>query len=284
MNKQLIKLANLEVANDKPFVLFGGMNVLESRDLAMRIAEHYVEVTTKLNIPYVFKASFDKANRSSINSYRGPGMEEGLKIFEEIKKTFNVPLITDVHEPYQAAPVAEVVDVIQLPAFLARQTDLVVAMAKTGAVINVKKPQFLAPHEMRHIIKKLHEAGNDQVILCERGSCFGYNNLVVDMLGMDDMKQMAPVIFDATHALQRPGGRSDSADGRRAQAAELARSGLALGLAGLFIEAHPNPNEAKCDGPCALPLAKLEAYLQQMKAVDELVKSFPPLDTSAADL
>ncbi|CAH9049536.1 2-dehydro-3-deoxyphosphooctonate aldolase [Pseudoalteromonas holothuriae] len=284
MNTQTISLANIEIANDKPFTLFGGMNVLESRDLAMRIAEHYVEVTQKLNIPYVFKASFDKANRSSINSYRGPGMDEGLKIFEEIKKTFNVPLITDVHEPHQAQPVAEIVDIIQLPAFLARQTDLVVAMAKTGAVINVKKPQFLAPHEMRHIVKKINEAGNEEVILCERGSSFGYNNLVVDMLGMDDMKHMAPVIFDATHALQRPGGRSDSADGRRAQAAELSRSGMALGLAGLFIEAHPNPNEAKCDGPCALPLAKLEGYLQQMKAVDELVKSFSELDTSAADL
>jgi 2-dehydro-3-deoxyphosphooctonate aldolase (KDO 8-P synthase) len=282
MNTQIIKVGNCEVANDKPFVLFGGMNVLESRDLAMQIAEHYVEVTNKLKIPYVFKASFDKANRSSINSYRGPGLDEGLKIFEEIKKTFNVPVITDVHEPFQAAPVAEVVDVIQLPAFLARQTDLVVAMAKTGAVINVKKPQFLAPHEMRHIIKKINEAGNQHVILCERGSSFGYNNLVVDMLGMDDMKHQAPVIFDATHALQRPGGRADSADGRRAQAAELARSGMALGLAGLFIEAHPDPNIAKCDGPCALPLAKLEGYLSQMKAVDELVKSFAPLDTSAS--
>ncbi|KZN59117.1 3-deoxy-8-phosphooctulonate synthase [Pseudoalteromonas luteoviolacea] len=282
MNTQIIKVGTTKVANDKPFVLFGGMNVLESRDLAMQIAEHYVEVTSKLNIPYVFKASFDKANRSSINSYRGPGMEEGLKIFEEIKRTFNVPVITDVHEPFQAAPVAEVADVIQLPAFLARQTDLVVAMAKTGAVINVKKPQFLAPHEMRHIIKKINEAGNEKVILCERGSSFGYNNLVVDMLGMDDMKHMAPVIFDATHALQRPGGRSDSADGRRAQAAELARSGMALGLAGLFIEAHPDPNVAKCDGPCALPLAKLEGYLTQMKSVDELVKSFDPLDTSAS--
>jgi 2-dehydro-3-deoxyphosphooctonate aldolase (KDO 8-P synthase) len=232
----------------------------------------------------VLKASFDKATRSSINSYRGPGMEEGLKIFEEIKSTFNVPLITDVHEPHQAAPVAEVVDVIQLPAFLARQTDLVVAMAKTGAIINVKKPQFLAPHEMRHIIKKFNEAGNNNVALCERGTSFGYNNLVVDMLGMDDMKPMAPVIFDATHALQRPGGRADSADGRRAQAAELARSGMALGIAGLFIEAHPNPNEAKCDGPCALALSKLEGYLSQMKAVDDLVKSFAPLDTSASDL
>lgn len=277
----VISIGDIAVANDKPFVLFGGMNVLESRDLALRIAEHYVEVTQKLGIPYVFKASFDKANRSSVHSYRGPGMDEGLKIFEEIKNTFAVPLITDVHEPYQAAPVAEVVDVIQLPAFLARQTDLVVAMAKTGAVINVKKPQFLAPHEMRHIITKFSEAGNDEVILCERGTSFGYNNLVVDMLGMDAMKQYAPVIFDATHALQMPGGRESSADGRRAQAAQLARSGMAIGLAGLFIEAHPDPNQAKCDGPCALQLSKLEPYLAQMKALDDLIKGFAPLDTSA---
>ncbi|TRX57079.1 3-deoxy-8-phosphooctulonate synthase [Thalassomonas sp. M1454] len=279
MNLQSVNVANLTVANDQPFVLFGGMNVLESRDLAMRITEHYVEVTQKLGIPYVFKASFDKANRSSVNSYRGPGMDAGLKIFEEIKSTFNVPIITDVHETYQAQPVADVVDVIQLPAFLARQTDLVVAMAKTGAVINVKKPQFLAAHEMRHIITKFGEAGNDKIILCERGSCYGYNNLVVDMLAMDEMTKMAPVIFDATHALQKPGGRSDSADGRRAQAAQLARSGMALGIAGLFIEAHPNPDEAKCDGPCALPLHALEGYLTQMKAVDDLVKSFTPLVT-----
>ncbi|MEN8771161.1 MAG: 3-deoxy-8-phosphooctulonate synthase [Glaciecola sp.] len=275
------QVGNLTVANDAPFVLFGGMNVLESRDLAMRIAEEYQRVTEKLGIGYVFKASFDKANRSSVNSYRGPGLDEGLKIFEEIKATFNVPIITDVHEPYQAQPVAEVVDVIQLPAFLARQTDLVVAMAKTGAVINVKKPQFLAAHEMRHIINKFAEAGNENILLCERGSCYGYNNLIVDMLAMDEMKSLAPVIFDATHALQKPGGRESSADGRRAQAAQLARSGMALGIAGLFIEAHPNPNEAKCDGPCALQLDKLEPYLAQMLAVDELVKSFPPLDTSA---
>jgi 2-dehydro-3-deoxyphosphooctonate aldolase (KDO 8-P synthase) len=273
-----VKVQDLTVDNNAPFVLFGGMNVLESRDLAMQIAEKYKEVTTKLGIPYVFKASFDKANRSSVNSYRGPGLEEGLRIFEEIKSQFHVPIITDVHEPFQAAPVAEVVDVIQLPAFLARQTDLVVAMAKTNAVINVKKPQFLAPHEMRHIITKFAEAGNEKILLCERGSCYGYNNLIVDMLGMDEMKTMAPVIFDATHALQQPGGRSDSAGGRRQQAAELARSGMALGIAGLFIESHPNPDGAKCDGPCALPLDKLEGYLSQMKAVDDLVKSFAPLN------
>ncbi|HAD49555.1 MAG TPA: 3-deoxy-8-phosphooctulonate synthase [Idiomarina sp.] len=276
-----LKLNTIDIANDKPFVLFGGMNVLESRDLALRIAEHYVGVCRRLDVPLVFKASFDKANRSSVHSYRGPGMEEGLRIFEEIKQQFNVPLITDIHEPHQAKPVAEVVDVLQLPAFLARQTDLVVALAETGNLINVKKPQFLAPAEMQHIITKFREAGNENVMLCERGSCFGYNNLVVDMLGMDEMKQQAPVIFDATHALQRPGGRSDSADGRRAQAAQLARSGMALGIAGLFIEAHPDPNNAKCDGPCALPLQALQPYLEQMKAVDDLVKQFAPLDTSA---
>jgi len=272
-----VQVQNLTIDNDVPFTLFGGINVLESRDLAMRTCEEYVKVTEKLGIPYVFKASFDKANRSSINSYRGPGMEEGLKIFQEIKDTFGVPIITDVHEPHQAAPVAEVVDIIQLPAFLARQTDLVVAMAETGAAINIKKPQFLAPHEMRHILTKFQDAGNDKLMLCERGSSFGYNNLVVDMLGMDDMKVQAPVIFDATHALQRPGGRTDAAGGRRAQAFQLARSGMALGIAGLFLEAHPNPDEAKCDGPCALPLDKLEPYLAQMKAVDDLVKSFAPV-------
>ena len=267
--------------NKNQFFLIAGPCVVESEELVMEVADKVSTICKELGIPYVFKASFDKANRSSVHSYRGPGMEEGLKIFQEIKQTFDVPLITDVHEPHQAAPVAEVVDVIQLPAFLARQTDLVVAMAKTGAAINVKKPQFLAPHEMRHIITKFKEAGNEQVILCERGSCFGYNNLVVDMLGMDEMKNYGPVIFDATHALQKPGGRESSADGRRAQAAQLARSGMALGLAGLFIEAHPDPNQAKCDGPCALPLAKLEDYLLQMKAVDDLVKSFAPLDTAA---
>jgi len=280
MEQKVVNVGNIEIGNDKPMVLFGGMNVLESRDLALTIAEHYVAITDKLNIPYVFKASFDKANRSSLTSFRGPGLDEGLKILEEIKATFNVPLITDVHEPYQAAPAAEVCDIIQLPAFLSRQTDLVQAMASTGAVINIKKAQFLAPHEMKHILHKCVEAGNDRLILCERGSAFGYNNLVVDMLGFSVMKAFGyPVMFDATHALQVPGGRTDSADGRRGLAAQLARAGISQGIAGLFLEAHPNPSEAKCDGPCALPLDKLEPYLAQMKAVDDLVKSFAPLET-----
>ena len=281
MAQKIVRVGDIEMANDKPFVLFGGMNVLESRDLAMQICEHYVEVTDKLGIPYVFKASFDKANRSSINSFRGPGMEEGLKIFEEIKRTFNVPVITDVHEPYQAAPVAEVCDIIQLPAFLSRQTDLVVAMAKTNAVINIKKAQFLAPQEMKHILTKCEEAGNDRLVLCERGSSFGYNNLVVDMLGFGIMKQFEyPVFFDVTHALQMPGGRSDSAGGRRAQVTDLAKAGMSQGLAGLFLEAHPDPDNAKCDGPCALRLEKLEPFLAQLKALDDLVKSFPVLETA----
>lgn len=269
----------VEFANDRPFVLIGGMNVIEDEDIVMEVAQTFVATTERLGIPYVFKASFDKANRSSINSFRGPGLEKGLRILADVKARFGVPILTDVHEPMQAGPAAEVADIIQLPAFLARQTDLVVAMGKTGAAINVKKPQFLAPQEMTHIIRKLAEAGNERVILCERGSCFGYNNLVVDMLGMDQMRSMAPVVFDATHALQKPGGRSDSADGRRGQAAALARSGMALGIAGLFLEAHPDPAQALCDGPCALPLAALEDYLHQIQAIDRLVKSFAPLVT-----
>jgi 2-dehydro-3-deoxyphosphooctonate aldolase (KDO 8-P synthase) len=266
-------------ANDRPFVLIGGMNVIEGEDVVMEVAAKFVEVTQDLGIPYIFKASFDKANRSSTRSFRGPGLNEGLRILAEVRSRFGVQVLTDVHEPHQAAPVAEVADILQLPAFLARQTDLVVALARTGAVINIKKPQFLAPQEMIHIIAKCREAGNDRVILCERGTSFGYNNLVVDMLGMDLMKEMAPVVFDATHALQRPGGRADSADGRRAQAAALARCGMALGIAGLFLEAHPDPEKALCDGPCALPLDALRPLLQQIKSVDELVKSFPLIDT-----
>lgn len=278
--QKVLTLGDIRIGNELPFVLFGGMNVLESRDLALRICEAYVKVTQKLGIPYVFKASFDKANRSSVTSYRGPGLEEGLRIFEEVKKTFGVPVITDVHEPHQAAPVAEVADIIQLPAFLSRQTDLVVAMAKTNAIINIKKAQFLAPQEMKHILKKCEEAGNDQLILCERGSSFGYNNLVVDMLGFGVMKQFEyPVFFDVTHSLQMPGGLPNAAGGRRAQVTELALAGMSQKLAGLFLEAHPEPEVAKCDGPCALRLSQLEAFLAQVKAMDELVKSFPTLDT-----
>ena len=282
MMQKVVNVNGIEIANDKPFVLFGGMNVLESRDLAMSMCEAYVEVTQKLGIPLIFKASWDKANRSSVHSYRGPGLEEGLKIFQELKETFGVSLITDVHETWQAKPVAEVVDVLQLPAFLARQTDLVEALARTGNAINVKKPQFLSPGQVKNIVEKFAECGNERVILCERGVNFGYDNLVVDMLGFGVMKQASqgsPVIFDVTHALQCRDPLGAASGGRREQVVELARSGMAVGLAGLFIEAHPNPDAARCDGPSALPLAKLEPFLAQMKAIDELVKNFEPLDT-----
>jgi 2-dehydro-3-deoxyphosphooctonate aldolase (KDO 8-P synthase) len=281
MTDQTVSLENIRFDNRAPFVLLGGVNVLESREFALRVAEHYVAVCQKLAIPYVFKASFDKANRSSIHSYRGPGLEEGLSILAEVKSAFGVPVITDVHTPEQAAPTAEVCDIIQLPAFLARQTDLVAAMAATGAVINIKKPQFLSPSQMGNVAEKFAECGNNRVLLCERGSNFGYDNLVVDMLGFGVMKQVcgnAPLIFDVTHALQcrDPGGAASG--GRRSQVADLARSGMAVGLAGLFLEAHPEPDKALCDGPSALPLAQLEPFLQQVKAVDDLVKSLPPLE------
>lgn len=281
IEQKTVKVGDIDVANDKPFVLFAGMNVLESRDLAMQICEHYVEVTNKLGIPYVFKASFDKANRSSVHSYRGPGMEEGLKIFQEIKDTFGVKIITDIHEIEQAKPVSEVVDVIQLPAFLARQTDLVEAMAKTGSVINVKKPQFMSPGQVGNIVDKFAECGNENIILCERGTCMGYDNLVVDMLGFGVMKKASngsPIIFDVTHALQNRDPSGAASGGRREQTVELAKAGLATGIAGLFIEAHPNPEKALCDGPSALPLDKLEPFLAQMKALDDVIKGFEHIE------
>jgi 2-dehydro-3-deoxyphosphooctonate aldolase (KDO 8-P synthase) len=277
MKQKIVRVGDIDVANDKPFVLFGGMNVLESRDMAMRICEHYVTVTDKLGIPYVFKASFDKANRSSVHSYRGPGMEEGLKLFQEIKDTFGVKIITDVHEIAQAQAVADVVDVIQLPAFLARQTDLVEAMAKTGAVINVKKPQFMSPSQVGNIVEKFAECDNHNVILCERGVVHGYDNLVVDMLGFGVMKEASkgsPIIFDVTHSLQCRDPQGAASGGRRKQTIDLALSGLATGIGGLFMEAHPTPDQARCDGPSAFPLDKLEAFLKQAKALDDLVKGF----------
>ncbi|WP_295633435.1 3-deoxy-8-phosphooctulonate synthase [Novosphingobium sp.] len=270
-------------ANTSPLVLIGGMNVIEDRAILLDVAAQFVETARDLGIPFVFKASFDKANRSSIHSFRGPGLARGLELLAEIKALHGVPILTDVHEPDQAAPVAEVADVLQLPAFLARQTDLVVAIARTGKVINVKKPQFLSPLEMRHILAKCAEAGNTRVLLCERGTSFGYNNLVVDMLGMDLMREFAPVVFDVTHALQRPGGRPDSADGRGEQAAALARAGVAVGIAGLFLEAHPDPAKALCDGPSALPLAALRGFLEQVSAVDRAVKPMLGQPPASAD-
>ena len=278
-----VQLGSITFANDRPFALLGGVNVLEDLDFALRCAGHYKQVCERLGIPLVFKASYDKANRSSIHSFRGPGLKDGLGILQAVKDTHGIPVITDVHSPEEAAAAAKVADIIQLPAFLARQTDLVRAMAETGAVINIKKPQFLSPEQMRNIVDKFRECGNEQLLICERGTNFGYDNLVVDMLGFGVMKRTCdelPLIFDVTHALQcrDPGGAASG--GRRSQVVDLAKSGMAVGLAGLFLEAHPDPNQARCDGPSALPLDQLEPFLSQVKAIDDLVKSQHVLEIS----
>lgn len=280
-SQKIIQVRDVKLSNENSFALVGGLNVLESESIALQVAETFRSITDKLRIPFIFKASFDKANRSSIDSFRGPGLDEGLQILEKIKSEFDVPILTDIHEPFQAAPAADVADVLQLPAFLSRQTDLIVAAAKTGAAINIKKAQFLAPEEMSNILQKCESSGNDRLILCERGTSFGYNNLVVDMLGFSVMKSFGyPVLFDVTHALQRPGGMGDAAAGRRETVRELALAGMSQKIAGLFLEAHPEPEQALCDGPCALRLNQLEPFLKQMKAVDDLVKSFEALDTA----
>ena len=281
MTARQIQLGDITFANDRPFALLGGVNVLEDLDFALRCAGHYKQVCERLGIPLVFKASYDKANRSSIHSFRGPGLEDGLSILQAVKDSHGIPVITDVHSPEEAMAAAKVAGIIQLPAFLARQTDLVQAMAETGAVINIKKPQFLSPEQMRNIVDKFRECGNEQLLLCERGTNFGYDNLVVDLLGFGVMKRTCdglPLIFDVTHALQcrDPGGAASG--GRRSQVVDLAKAGMAVGLAGLFLEAHPDPNQARCDGPSALPLDQLESFLTQVKAIDDLVKSQPMIN------
>lgn len=267
--------------NEDPFILIGGLNVLEDLDLALNTCAEFVKVTEKYKIPYIFKASFDKANRSSIHSYRGPGLDKGLRILDEVKRQFGVPILTDVHEIDQVEPVSKIVDVLQLPAFLARQTDLVVALAKTKKTINIKKPQFISPSQVSNIVEKFESSGNTNLWICDRGTNFGYDNLIVDMLGFGIMKKTTgnkPLIFDATHALQNREPMGRASGGRRDQLLELARAGLAVGIAGLFIEAHPDPAMAKCDGPSALPLNLLDPFLHQLKQLDELIKSYPLLE------
>lgn len=277
MKHLIVNIGDIKVSNELPFVLFGGMNVLEEDNLVMKVCEHYTLVTQKLNIPYVFKASFDKANRTSIHSYRGPGLESGLNLLQLLKKDFGVKLMTDVHEIDQVKEVSQIVDVIQLPAFLARQTDLIQAIAQTGSVVNIKKPQYMHPIQIQHIVDKFYFFNNRNVILCERGTMFGYNDLVLDILGLNIMHQFSgghPVIVDVTHALQTRNPLSAISGGRRSQIYDLSRASIAVGIAGLFLEAHPNPDFAKCDGFSALPLNKLEHFLKQIQSVDELVKSF----------
>ena len=268
-----LTLNNLKIGNKEPMTLMGGVNVLESESIAMSVAEQFAKAASDFNVNWIFKGSFDKANRSSISSYRGPGIDEGLKILEKIKNNFDVPVITDIHESSQANQVAEICDIIQIPAFLCRQTDLVTAAAQTNKIIQFKKPQFLSAPEMKNVIEKCKEAGNSQIILCERGNSFGYNNLVVDMLNFQIMKNLnVPVIFDATHSLQLPGGLGNAAGGRREFLLPLAKAGLSQGIAGLFLEAHPNPDEAKCDGPCAIAADTIYSVISQLSALDTFIK------------
>ena len=271
---KILKLENFTIGNKEPMTLMGGVNVLESESVVMTVAEKFAETTSNLNINWIFKGSFDKANRSSISSFRGPGLDEGLKMLEKVKSEFNTPVITDIHEPSQADSVSKVCDVIQIPAFLCRQTDLVIAAAKTKKIIQFKKPQFLSAPEMKNVIEKCRQAGNENITLCERGNSFGYNNLVVDMLNFQIMKDLGvPVIFDATHSLQLPGGLGNAAGGRREYLLPLAKAGLSQGIAGLFIEAHPDPDLAKCDGPCAISTDEIPAVLSQLSELDDFIKN-----------
>ncbi|MFS1511133.1 3-deoxy-8-phosphooctulonate synthase [Chengkuizengella sp. SCS-71B] len=252
--------------------LIAGPCVIENEEMVMQVAGEINKITDELGVDYYFKASFDKANRTSINSYRGPGLEKGLKILKRIKDTYGLKVVTDIHEPYQAEPVSKVVDIIQIPAFLCRQTDLLVAAAKTGRMINVKKAQFLAPWDMKNVVNKIKESGNENILLCERGTTFGYNNLVVDMTSILEMGKLGyPVVFDATHSVQKPGGKGDATDGNREYVEHLAKAALAVGAHGLFMEVHPDPKNALSDGPNMVPLSEFETMLKKLIKVYQAV-------------
>ncbi len=281
MINQCISIDKTKISNDLPIILIGGLNVIENPELTFETAKKIKHICKKLDIKFIFKASYDKANRSSINSYRGPGLLKGIEIFREIKKELNISIITDVHSPKEAEIASEVCDVIQLPAFLARQTDLVEAMAKTKKIINIKKPQFLSPNQIRNIIDKFLHYGNENLMVCERGTNFGYDNLIVDFLGFDIIKKNCmniPLIFDVTHSLQCRDLNGTKSGGRRQQIVNLALAGASTKIAGIFIETHPNPQDALCDGPSALPLSKLEDLLKQIISIDKLVKRFPKIE------
>lgn len=268
-----VRVANFEIGAGNPLALLAGPCVLEDLDRCLYIGRTIKEITWRLGIPYIFKASFDKANRSSFNGFRGPGLKKGLKMLQKIKDELKVPIVTDIHTEAQAAPVAEVADVLQIPAFLCRQTDLVYAAAKTGRVINVKKGQFLAPKDMRNVVDKIHEGGNSNILLTERGASFGYNNLVVDMRSFPIMRSLGyPVVFDATHSVQLPGGAGTSSAGNREYVEYLTRAAVGDGVDALFMEVHDNPEEALCDGPNMVYLDKLEALLKDSLAIYEVVR------------
>jgi len=268
-----VELNNRKISNMDPAIVIAGMNVIESEELCISVAGELKNICERNNVDFIFKASYDKANRSSIDSFRGPGIDQGLKILKTVKDEFNVPIISDIHEPSQAETAAEVLDVIQIPAFLSRQTDLIKAACETEKVINVKKAQFLSPAQMMNIIEKCNHFGNENILLCERGSIFGYDNLIVDFLGIDEIKKFAPTILDITHSLQLPGGKGKSADGRSSQAKVLGTAAAAIGLAGFFIEVHPSPENALCDGASATRLSEFESLLLELKKFDELSKS-----------
>ncbi len=268
-----VQLNNRKISNNDPAIVIAGMNVIESEELCISVAGELKNICERNNVDFIFKASYDKANRSSIDSFRGPGIDQGLKILKTVKDEFNVPIISDIHEPSQAETAAEVLDVIQIPAFLSRQTDLIKAACETEKVINVKKAQFLSPAQMMNIIEKCNHFGNENILLCERGSIFGYDNLIVDFLGIDEIKKIAPTILDITHSLQLPGGKGKSADGRSSQAKVLGTAAAAIGLAGFFIEVHPSPENALCDGASATRLSEFESLLLELKKFDELSKS-----------
>lgn len=265
---------NIKVGNGKMF-LIAGPCVIESEDLVNEVAAKMKEITDKLGIQYVFKASFDKANRSSISSFRGPGIEKGLEILSRVKEKYGVALATDIHEPWHCKVAAEVIDLLQIPAFLSRQTDLLIAAGETGKAVNIKKGQFLAPWDMKNVVKKFEEIGNKNIMLCERGASFGYNNLVVDMRGLLEMRKFGyPVVFDATHSVQIPGGQGETSGGNSVYVYPLARAALAVGVDGIFAEVHPDPSVAKSDGPNMLKLKDVENILKHLLKYDELTKGY----------
>lgn len=274
MTQKTLSIADFTVSNTAPFFLMAGPCQIESLSHAQDMCGALQEITTRLNIPFVYKSSFDKANRTSLKSKRGVGLDEGLKIFEALKKEFNVPIVTDIHLPDQCAEVASVADILQIPAFLCRQTDLLIAAAQTGKVINVKKGQFLAPWDMEHVAAKIADSGNDNVMLCERGSSFGYNTLVSDMRSLPIMARTGyPVIYDATHSVQQPGGQGGTSGGDRDMVPVLARAAVAVGVAGLFMETHQDPDTAPSDGPNMVRLDEIEGILAQLQAIDAVVKN-----------
>ncbi|MDR2782129.1 MAG: 3-deoxy-8-phosphooctulonate synthase [Holosporaceae bacterium] len=284
MKKQPVKIVqvgNVSVANDAPLILIAGLCALESRDAAFRVADYLVQVTDELKIPFIFKSSFDKANRTSLSSRRGVRLDEALRIFQDLKQEFGCPVLTDVHEVSQCQEVADVVDVLQIPAFLCRQTDLLVAAAKTGKVINLKKGQFLAPWDMKNVCQKVVMSGNENVMLCERGVCFGYNQLVTDIRSLRIMSDYGfPIIFDASHSVQEPGGLGGSSGGNRSYIEPLARAAVAAGVAGIFVETHFDPQNAFSDGPNMVPLYLMKNFMESVKKFDDLAKSIEYQDMS----